>query len=155
MTRVTGISGTATQGEILTADTSTLTDADGLGAFSYVWKADDAVITGATASSYTLTQAEVGKTINDEIGILGEAGWKAACDAAMTALGAYVSNEIAKINADTSSLTIQGQCKITDENADGYYDKMAQGLWTGTFSLNQNDAVVAGPENNFTGEKTN
>ncbi len=57
------ITGTAQQGQILTAS-NTLADADGLGAISYQWKAGGVAITGATASSYTLTQAEVGKTIS-------------------------------------------------------------------------------------------
>ena len=50
-------------GSVLTADTSSLADADGLGALSYEWKADGVTISGATGASYTLTQAEVGKAI--------------------------------------------------------------------------------------------
>ena len=58
------ISGTPQQGKVLTAVTSTLADADGLGALSYQWQAGGVNITGATASTYTLTQAEVGKPIS-------------------------------------------------------------------------------------------
>ena len=56
------ISGTATQGSTLTAS-NTLADADGMGTISYQWKAGSVAISGATGSTYTLTQAEVGKTI--------------------------------------------------------------------------------------------
>ncbi|MCX7262695.1 MAG: hypothetical protein NTX67_08030 [Burkholderiales bacterium] len=56
------ISGTATQGQILTA-TNTVADADGLGSISYQWKADGINISGATSSSLTLAQAQVGKAI--------------------------------------------------------------------------------------------
>jgi Ca2+-binding RTX toxin-like protein len=56
------ILGTATQKQVLTAS-NTLADADGLGAISYQWLADNVAISGATASTYTLTQAEVGKII--------------------------------------------------------------------------------------------
>lgn len=56
------IIGTATEGQTLTAS-NTLADADGIGAVSYQWTADSVAIIGATGSSYTLTQAEVGKTI--------------------------------------------------------------------------------------------
>ncbi|MFO6424100.1 choice-of-anchor U domain-containing protein [Motilimonas sp. KMU-193] len=56
------ISGTATQGQTLTAN-NTLADADGLGALSYQWKRGGANISGATSSTYTLTQDDVGETI--------------------------------------------------------------------------------------------
>ena len=61
------ITGTATQGKILTAS-NTLTDLDGIptsgnNTIRYQWLANDAAIDGATASTYALTQAEVGKII--------------------------------------------------------------------------------------------
>jgi hypothetical protein len=56
------ISGTPTQGQTLTAANS-LADLDGLGDLSYQWSADGTVITGATSSTYVLTQSEVGKAI--------------------------------------------------------------------------------------------
>ncbi len=54
------ISGTPTQGQTLTA-TNTLVDPDGLGAITYTWKAGGTTI--GTSATYTLTQAEVGKTV--------------------------------------------------------------------------------------------
>ena len=61
------IDGTASQGEELTANTSAVTDADGLGTFSYQWKrtvaGTETAISGATASTYTLVQADVGAKI--------------------------------------------------------------------------------------------
>ncbi len=56
------IDGTAEEDQILTA-VSALTDADGLGAIRYQWQADGGSIAGATESTYTLTQAEVGAAI--------------------------------------------------------------------------------------------
>ena len=56
------ISGTATQGQTLTA-ANTLADVDGLGAISYQWSAGGNAISGATNSTYVLGQAEVGKII--------------------------------------------------------------------------------------------
>jgi Ca2+-binding RTX toxin-like protein len=53
------ISGTATQGQVLTASNN-LTDADGLGTISYQWLADGTNISGATSTTFTLTQAQVG-----------------------------------------------------------------------------------------------
>ncbi len=60
------ITGVLRQGKVLAADTSGIMDADGLGAFSYKWYADAVAITGATASTYTLTAAEVGTSISVE-----------------------------------------------------------------------------------------
>ena len=68
------ITGTARQGETLTAVTSTLADADGLGSFSYQWKANGVVISGANSATLTLTQDEVGKAITVDVGYLDSGG---------------------------------------------------------------------------------
>jgi VCBS repeat-containing protein len=54
---------TARQGDVLQAANS-LADADGLGTVSYQWLRAGSAISGATASSYTLTQADVGAAIS-------------------------------------------------------------------------------------------
>lgn len=56
------ISGTAAQGETLTA-TNTLADADGMGEVTYQWRADGEDIAGAHGEAFTLTQDQVGKAI--------------------------------------------------------------------------------------------
>jgi hypothetical protein len=61
------ITGTPIKGDTLTVDTSDLSDADGLGTFSYHWYADGVAITGATGETYTLTESEVGKTITVKV----------------------------------------------------------------------------------------
>ncbi|MCP4083058.1 MAG: hemolysin-type calcium-binding protein, partial [Planctomycetaceae bacterium] len=61
------ITGTVTEDQILTADTSGISDADGLGAFSYQWLRDGVAIGGATASTYTLGDADVGTLISVEV----------------------------------------------------------------------------------------
>ena len=68
------ITGTAQVGETLTADTTGIDDADGLGnaAFAYRWLADDAQI--ASASSYTLVAADAGKAINVRVSFTDDAG---------------------------------------------------------------------------------
>ena len=59
------ITGTALVGETLTADTSGIADEDGLDgvSYSYQWLAEDAEISGATDSTYTLASNDVGRTI--------------------------------------------------------------------------------------------
>ena len=69
------ISGTAQVGETLTADTSGITDADGLvnATFSYQWLADDAAIAGATGSTYTLADTDEGKAIKVRVSFTDDA----------------------------------------------------------------------------------
>ena len=63
------ISGTPTEGEILTANTASISDADGLNnvVFSYQWNrheaSTDTAISGATAATYLLTQDDVDEMI--------------------------------------------------------------------------------------------
>ena len=63
------ISGTAQVGQTLTADTSGIADADGLGSvqYEYQWLADDSDISGATNATYTLTDSEEGKAIKVQV----------------------------------------------------------------------------------------
>ena len=67
------ISGTAQVDETLTADTSGITDADGLTnvSYSYQWirndGTNDADIGGQTGSTYTLTDEDVGKSITVKV----------------------------------------------------------------------------------------
>ena len=70
------ITGTAQVGETLTAGTSAISDADGLTnvTFNYQWLADDAEISGATGSTYTLTDAEEGKAIKVRVSFTDDAG---------------------------------------------------------------------------------
>ncbi len=58
-----GITGAAIQGQTLSAGNN-LVDADGLGTLSYQWQADGSELSGATAGTYLLTAADVGKTIS-------------------------------------------------------------------------------------------
>jgi Putative Ig domain/Peptidase M10 serralysin C terminal/Bacterial pre-peptidase C-terminal domain len=55
---------TPLQGQTLNADTSSVSDADGLGAFTYLWRANGFEILGAAGSAFTPTQNEVGKNIS-------------------------------------------------------------------------------------------
>ena len=70
------ITGTAQVGETLTADTTGISDADGLyyAAFSYQWLADDAEINGATTSTYTLADEDAGKAIKVRVSFTDDAG---------------------------------------------------------------------------------
>ena len=82
-TRATGapiIDGIARVGETLTADTSGIDDEDELTnvAFSYQWLRNDgsgdAVIVGATGSTYTLVAADEGKTVKVVVSFMDDEG---------------------------------------------------------------------------------
>ena len=57
------VRGVMRENEVLSADTSTLADEDGLGPLSYQWFRSGSAIDGATSSSYTLTQTDVGAVV--------------------------------------------------------------------------------------------
>ncbi len=74
------ISGTAQVGDTLTAGTSGISDADGLTnvSYSYQWirnaGTDDSDISGATGTSYTLVDADQGKTIKVKVTFTDDGG---------------------------------------------------------------------------------
>ncbi len=79
------ISGTPTQGQTLTAVTSTIADPDGLGTFSYQWKRGGTDITGATGSTYVLTQDDVGAAITVTVSWTDDGGTDESLTSAPTA----------------------------------------------------------------------
>ena len=81
------ISGTVQVGEILTADTSGISDIDGLDnvTYSYQWLTSrDAEISGATNDSYTLVSADEGKIIKVRVSFTDDAGHEEALTSAAT-----------------------------------------------------------------------
>ena len=63
-------------GEALSAETSGIADEDGLDnvSYSYQWQADGADITGATDSTYTLSDSDEGKAISVRVSFTDDAG---------------------------------------------------------------------------------
>ena len=70
------ISGTVQVDETLTADTSAISDEDGLDnvSYQYQWLRDDADIAGQTSSTYELIPADEGKTIKVRVTFQDDAG---------------------------------------------------------------------------------
>ena len=70
------ISGTPQVEQILTADTSAMSDANGLNnvSYQYQWLRDDADIAGQTNSTYELVSADEGKTIKVRVTFNDDAG---------------------------------------------------------------------------------
>ena len=63
-------------GETLTADTSGISDSDGLTgvSYSYQWLADDVGIDGATASTYDVVPGDEGKSLRVRVNFTDDAG---------------------------------------------------------------------------------
>lgn len=95
---------TPQQGDTLTANTSTLADPDGLGTLKYQWKADGSAITGATSSTYTLTQAEVDKTITVTVSYTDNGGTAESADSSAT-------SKVINVNDDPT-----GTVTVSDNN---------------------------------------
>ena len=103
------ITGMAQVGQTLTADTSGITDADGLAnaTFSYQWLADDSEIAGATGLTYTLTDSEESKAITVQVSFTDDADNEETLTSAATAAVAARPNSPA-----TGAPTITGTAQV-------------------------------------------
>ena len=126
------ISGTAQVGETLTADTSGITDANGLTdvAFSYQWLSGDTAIDGATGSTYVLQSSDATKTITVTVSFTDDEGNVETLTSAATAAVAAAVNSPAS-GAPTISGTAQVGHTLTADTS-GITD--ADGLTDVTFS---------------------
>ena len=104
------ISGTAQVGEALEADTSGVTDADGLSnvQYEYQWLADDADISVATNATYTLAAADEGKAIKVEVTFTDDGGnAETLTSAATDAVAAEPQTNSPATGAPTITGTVQ------------------------------------------------
>ena len=140
------ISGTAQVAETLTADVSSIADADGLTnvSYSYQWIRNDggtdADIAGETASTHTLVSADEGKTIKVRVSFTDDAGNEETLTSAATAAVASRPNTPA-----TGLPTISGTVQV-DETLTADISGMADedGLNNAEFSYQwlANDADI-------------
>ena len=88
------MAGKAQVGETLTADTSRISDADGMdnATFTYQWSADHVDIPGATAASYTLTDSEEGKAVRVTVSFTDDGGNQESLTSMATASVAAASS---------------------------------------------------------------
>ena len=125
------ITGTVRVGETLTANTTNISDSDGLNkaTFTYQWLADDADITDATGSTYALVAADEGKTVKVRITFTDDAGNDESLTSAPTAT-VTASNTPA-----TGEPTITGKAQVGETltaNTTGIAD--SDGLINATFT---------------------
>lgn len=135
------INGTLAQNETLTADVSGVADADGLGTFSYVWLRDGSPIAGATASSYALTQSDVGAQISVRASYVDGQGSSESTTSNQTAAIANVNDPT------TGDLTISGsgvQGQTLNAITDGLGD--LDGLGAFSFEWRRDGAAIPGAD---------
>jgi hypothetical protein len=99
------ITGTTTEDQVLTADTSALTDDDGLGTLHYQWQRDTGSgwgTVGADQSTYTLGDADVGGVVRVLVSYTDSRGTFEVVTSAATAAIANVND------APTGTVTITG-----------------------------------------------
>lgn len=96
------IDGVLAEDQVLTANTSTLTDDDGLGVLSYQWFRDAAEVTGATGNTYTLGDNDVGASLSVQVTYTDLRGAMESVTSAGSALIANVND------TPTGSVTITG-----------------------------------------------
>ena len=126
------IGGTVQVGHTLTVDTTSIADDDGLdnASHAYQWLANDAHISGATGSTYTLAADDEGKAIRVRISFRDDAGNEEALTSGATdPVAAEEPTETPKPPAAPTSLTavVNDDGTVTlswtapdDENITGY-----------------------------------
>ena len=129
------ISGTPSQGQPLTA-ASTVADLDGLGTFSYQWKADGVVISNATASTFTLTELQVGKSITVVASYMDGHGTTESVTSGATSAVSNV-NDTPTGNVTIAGVATQGQTlTVTNSLAD------PDGLGTFSYQWKANGTAI-------------
>lgn len=114
------ISGTATEGQVLSASTGTWTGSP-TPTYAYQWKRGGTNISGATASTYTLVTADVGSTITVTVTATNSAG---SASATSNATGTVAAAGAAPANTVLPAITGTAQ--------DGQVLSASTGTWTGT-----------------------
>ena len=160
ISRVT-MAGKAQVGETLTADTSGISDADGMdnATFTYQWSADHVDISGATAASYTLTDSEEGKAVRVTVSFTDDGGnqesltsMATASVAAATKAGTLAGFTLVDTSDQSEVATLtEGAAVTIDDPASGSYGirvEVATGAEVGSVRLElSGDKSVSRTEN--------
>ena len=101
------INGIPEVGQTLSADTTAISDADGLenAVFHYQWLAEDADISGATGATYTVVSGDVGQAIRVRVTFTDDAGHEETLTSAPTVVTAGLQLQSATVDGSTLTLT--------------------------------------------------
>ena len=132
------ITGTAVEGAVLMADASGVSDADGLGAFSYVWLRDGAAF-GATGQSYQLTQADIGAQMTVRVSYTDGGGAVESVTSGATSAVGSINQELS--GDDTDNMIIGGAGDDTLTGGSGR-DTLEGGAGSDRFDVNPGDEHI-------------
>ncbi|MCR8921440.1 DNA polymerase V family protein [Dasania sp. GY-MA-18] len=133
------IAGSVVEDQTLTANTSTLADKDGLGTYSYQWLRNGVAISGATSATYTLGDADVGKTIRVAVSYTDGSGNAESVSSAATAAVANIDDPL------VGNVTIDGTAFVgttLSANTSGLSDD--DGLASFSYQWLRDGAVIDG-----------
>ena len=138
------ISGTPQVEQTLTADTSSITDEDGLTnvSYRYQWMAGGSDIAGATGSSYTLTSSEQGQTVQVRVTFTDDADNEETLTSAATVAVAAAPNREA-----TGQPTIGGTPQVGETltaATSGITDEDGLTQVSYSYQWNRNNAGISG-----------
>ena len=135
------ITGTATEDQTLTADTSGLSDADGLGTFSYQWQRSGVDISGATGSAYSLGDDDVGATLTVTVSYTDGHGTAENVTSNATAAVANVND------APTGTVTVSGTATEDQTLTASHTLADADGLGTVAYQWQRDGVDISGAAN--------
>jgi len=112
------ISGIATEDETLMVNTDTLADDDGLGLLSYQWLRDGVNISGATASSYTLIDDDVGGAISVTVSYTDTGGQLESISSVDTEIVSNINDQPTGVVSITGSASLDEVLTVNNNLAD-------------------------------------
>jgi Ca2+-binding RTX toxin-like protein len=116
------ISGSTDIGDTLSAETSSIEDLDGLGDFELQWMRDGQAISGATGSSYEITNADGGSALTVSVTFTDDIGNDESLDSNSIEIAAVVTGE--EINGNRRGNRLEGTDADSDINGKGGRDNL-------------------------------
>ena len=110
------ISGSAVEGQTLTARTNAVSDADGMGSIQYQWLRNGSAISGANSASYAIGDADVGTQLSIEIRYTDNQGTLETLASASTAPIANV-NDVATGRPEIHGNAVEDQMLTADASS--------------------------------------
>lgn len=154
------ITGTAQTGQTVTADTSSISDADGLGSFTYQWNRNGSPISGETGSTYVLAVADESQSITVDVSFTdGEGNAEgpltspAITPSAPAANNAPVGVDDTATTDEDTSVNIDVLANDTDADSDTL-SVTAASATNGTVVIETDNTLTYTPNSGFTGSDT-